>query len=80
MVPESLCAKADYTVPILELVDVDLPRYTKPQEQTMDFVPPKSKPGQQCQLKTSIPRFGYTRGMYRYKEHHGRIITDIIGR
>ncbi|CDH53650.1 hypothetical protein RO3G_16836 [Lichtheimia corymbifera JMRC:FSU:9682] len=62
MVPESLCAKADYTVPILELVDVDLPRYTKPQEQTMDFVPPKSKPGQQCQLKTSIPRFGYTRG------------------
>lgn len=80
MVPESLCAKADYTVPILELVDVDLPRYTKPQEQTMDFVPPKSKPGQQCQLKTSIPRFGYTRGMYRYKDHYGRIITDIIGR
>ncbi|KAI9477076.1 hypothetical protein BDB00DRAFT_934144 [Zychaea mexicana] len=64
MVPESLCSKAEYTVPILEFVDVQSPQYNKTQEQSLDFVIPQlvSKRHQQCQLRVSMPRFGFTRG------------------
>ncbi|KAI9260747.1 hypothetical protein BDA99DRAFT_605742 [Phascolomyces articulosus] len=63
MVPESLCAKSEYTVPILEFVDVQSPQYNKIQEQSLDFVIPQiSKRHQQCQLRVSMPKFGFTRG------------------
>ncbi|KAG2224634.1 hypothetical protein INT45_007879 [Circinella minor] len=65
MVPESLCAKSEYTVPILEFVDVQSPQYNKIQEQMLDFVIPQllpSKKHSQCQLKVSMPKFGFTRG------------------
>ncbi|KAI9321756.1 hypothetical protein BX666DRAFT_1905305 [Dichotomocladium elegans] len=60
MVPETLSAKADYYVQILEYIDVESPEYNQPKEQALDFVLPTGR--QQCQLKTSMPRFGYTRG------------------
>ncbi|KAI8147286.1 hypothetical protein BJV82DRAFT_532354 [Fennellomyces sp. T-0311] len=63
MVPESLCSKAEYTVPILEFVDVQSPLYNKVQEECLDFALPQlSKRHQQCQLRVSMPRFGFTRG------------------
>ena len=64
MVPESLCSKAEYTVPILEFVDVQSPLYNKVQEEALDFALPQlSKRHRQCQLRVSMPRFGFTRGM-----------------
>lgn len=63
MVPESLCAKAEYTVPILEFVDITSSRLSKPQEQLIYFLADSSKKqSKQCQLKVSMPRFGFTRG------------------
>ncbi|KAI8372945.1 uncharacterized protein BYT42DRAFT_578678 [Radiomyces spectabilis] len=62
MMPESLCAKAEYIVPILEFVDITTPVYAKPQEKAIDLVLPHAKYNQKCQLSLSIPRFGYTRG------------------
>ncbi|ORX59495.1 hypothetical protein DM01DRAFT_1300819 [Hesseltinella vesiculosa] len=62
MVPESLCAKVTYTVPILELIDVTSAQFTKSQDKSMDVLLPGIKYNQKCQLSMSIPRYGYTRG------------------
>ncbi|SAL95396.1 hypothetical protein [Absidia glauca] len=61
-VPESLCSKVTYSVPILELVDVTKPPFTKPQEKSIDTLLPTAKYNKKCQIIASIPRFGYTRG------------------
>ncbi|KAI8338101.1 hypothetical protein BC941DRAFT_424608 [Chlamydoabsidia padenii] len=62
MVPESLCAKVSYSVPILELVDVTKMPFIKPQEKSMDILLPGAKYNKKCQTTGSMPRFGYTRG------------------
>ncbi|KAI9308130.1 hypothetical protein BJ944DRAFT_260804 [Cunninghamella echinulata] len=62
MVPESLCSKVVYTVPILEKIDVTCAQFIKPQEKSMDVLLPGGKYNQKCQTIVSIPRFGYTRG------------------
>ncbi|KAI8072863.1 hypothetical protein BC940DRAFT_232731, partial [Gongronella butleri] len=62
MVPESLCAKVNYTVPILELIDVTSAPFAKAQEKSLDVLLPGIKYNQKCQISMAIPRFGYTRG------------------
>ncbi|ORZ10569.1 hypothetical protein BCR42DRAFT_358066 [Absidia repens] len=62
MVPESLCSKVSYSVPILELVDVTKMPFIKPQEKSMDILLPGAKYNKKCQTTASMPRFGYTRG------------------
>ncbi|KAF7724802.1 hypothetical protein EC973_000759 [Apophysomyces ossiformis] len=62
MVPETLCSKAEYNVPILEFIDVTSPRYSAYQEKTAEMSLPKAKPDQHCQIRVSIPRLGFTRG------------------
>ncbi|KAI8342373.1 hypothetical protein BC941DRAFT_466044 [Chlamydoabsidia padenii] len=62
LVPESLCSKVSYNVPILELVDVTKLPFTKPQEKSIDTLLPSAKYNKKCQITTSLPRFGYTRG------------------
>jgi hypothetical protein len=62
MVPESLCSKVSYSVPILELVDVTKMPFIKSQEKSMDILLPGAKYNKKCQTTGSMPRFGYTRG------------------
>ncbi|KAI8081380.1 uncharacterized protein BX664DRAFT_340245 [Halteromyces radiatus] len=62
MVPESLCAKVSYTVPILELIDVTKTPFINSQEKSMDILLPGAKYNKKCQTTASMPRFGYTRG------------------
>ena len=80
MVPESLCARSEYTVPILEFVDVQSPQYNKIQEQNLDFVIPqllKSSKHRQCQLKVSMPKFGFTRGIFGF-HFGGNLILHVV--
>lgn len=73
MVPESLCSKVSYSVPILELVDVTKMPFIKPQEKSMDILLPGAKYNKKCQTTGSMPRFGYTRGNLNKK------YTYIVG-
>ncbi|KAG0166636.1 ph-response sensor protein [Apophysomyces sp. BC1034] len=85
MVPESLCAKAEYTVPILEFLDITAPIYSTSQEKVTEIVLPKAKYSEQCQVRVSIPRFGVTRGdivpvnvvINHYKEFHGKQALQV---
>ncbi|KAI7854933.1 hypothetical protein BDC45DRAFT_115886 [Circinella umbellata] len=59
MVPESFCPKAQYTVPILEYLDIEAPQFKIPQGKTASTPSLSSK---QCHLKVTIPHTGYSRG------------------
>ncbi|ORY97697.1 hypothetical protein BCR43DRAFT_490211 [Syncephalastrum racemosum] len=62
MVPETLSAKAEYSVPILEFVDITASQFTRSREQAGNFTLGKGSKTHQCQVKATIPRFGFTRG------------------
>ncbi|KAI8375059.1 hypothetical protein EDC96DRAFT_541518 [Choanephora cucurbitarum] len=62
MIPETLCPKADYTVSLLEYIDIEQPQFRVPQEKSQDIMLSKAKYNQKCMLRASIPRLGFTRG------------------
>ncbi|KAI9315307.1 hypothetical protein BX666DRAFT_1814214, partial [Dichotomocladium elegans] len=57
-----LSPKATYPVQVLEFIDVESREFSIPREQNLDFALQDSKPGQQCHLKVTMPKIGYTRG------------------
>ncbi|KAI8331645.1 hypothetical protein BD560DRAFT_494119 [Blakeslea trispora] len=62
LIPESLCPKADYTVSLLEYIDIEQPQFRMPQEKSQDIMLSKAKYNQKCMLRASMPRLGFTRG------------------
>ncbi|KAM3580403.1 hypothetical protein VKS41_007067 [Umbelopsis sp. WA50703] len=62
MVPESLCPKATYIVPILEHIDISVPEYTRPTEKSVSTTLEGVEDRRKVTVKVNIPRYGYTRG------------------
>lgn len=62
MIPESLCPKTDYTVLLLEYIDIEKIKFRVPQEKSQDIMLPKAKYNQKCMVRASMPRLGFTRG------------------
>ncbi|KAI7902341.1 uncharacterized protein BX663DRAFT_552272 [Cokeromyces recurvatus] len=62
MIPEPLCPKIDYTVSLLEFIDIEQKQFKIPQEKSQDVMLPDAKYNQKCMVTASIPRLGFTRG------------------
>ncbi|KAI9470979.1 MAG: hypothetical protein EXX96DRAFT_586403 [Benjaminiella poitrasii] len=62
MLPESLCPKVEYTVSLLEFIDIEQEQFKIPQEKCQDVMLPQAKYNQKCMIRASIPRLGFTRG------------------
>ncbi|KAJ2961239.1 hypothetical protein NQZ79_g3489 [Umbelopsis isabellina] len=62
MMPESLCPKATYNVPILEHIDISVPEYTRPTEKSVSTTLEGVEDRRKVTVKVNIPRYGYTRG------------------
>ncbi|KAG0188319.1 hypothetical protein DFQ28_005116 [Apophysomyces sp. BC1034] len=62
LVPESLCSKTEFPVPILEYIDIELPQFARAQEKGSDVLLANARFDQVCHVRISIPRLGFTRG------------------
>ncbi|KAI7870597.1 hypothetical protein BDF14DRAFT_1771606 [Spinellus fusiger] len=61
MVPESLSAKAEYCVRMLEFIDVTGSLYDQPQEKVAEAVMSYAR-NEKCLVRISTPRSGFTQG------------------
>ncbi|KAI8374445.1 uncharacterized protein BYT42DRAFT_615609 [Radiomyces spectabilis] len=62
MVLESLCPKSEFTIPILEYINIESSQYRQPKIQDTDMILTLGNTTQQCHIRAYIPRSGYTRG------------------
>lgn len=62
MIPESLSPKVEYTISVLEFIDIEKDQFKIPQEKSQDIMLPDAKYNQKCILRASMPRLGFTRG------------------
>ncbi|ORX46746.1 hypothetical protein DM01DRAFT_1339404 [Hesseltinella vesiculosa] len=60
-IPESLCPQASYPVQILDMINVEDPKYRSPFDKTYPIMV-RSSNGTPCMVRVTLPRSGYTRG------------------
>lgn len=75
MVPEAFCAKAEYRVPILEMLDIEAVQFTRPQEKIANVAFGRDRTSH---LRANMPRVGFTRGKKIQQTFHTLLLPRIL--